>query len=172
MNRSEDGSLREFLERRERELVDLIGELHSQLRPLESELAEVRRAKGAIGMELPPIRGSVNAVLEGATLTATATLIPGKASGSAVASARSPYENLTMKQLIVKALQEHFQNGATTRQLLEFFRDAWGRDIERQNLSPQISRLFRDGVIGRSADGHWVLYLGAGIYDPDLDDLP
>jgi hypothetical protein len=60
-----------------------------------------------------------------------------------------PYAHLTMKQLIIKALSEHFHNGATTRQLLDFFRDAWGRAIERQNLSPQLSRLYQEGVIGR-----------------------
>jgi len=40
-----------------------------------------------------------------------------------------------------KALSEQFQHGATTKQLVNFFKDAWGRDIERTNLSPQLSRL-------------------------------
>jgi hypothetical protein len=51
------------------------------------------------------------------------------------------YENLTMKELVVKALREHFRDGATAKQLREFFRDGWGRDIARENLSPQLSRL-------------------------------
>jgi hypothetical protein len=61
----------------------------------------------------------------------------------------SPYADLTMKQLVVKALDEHFQHGATTRQLLDFFRDAWDRNIERTNLSPQLSRLYQELRIGR-----------------------
>jgi hypothetical protein len=70
----------------------------------------------------------------------------------------SPYTNLTMKQLVVKALTEHFQNGATSRQMLDFFRDAWGRIIERQNLSPQLTRLYQEGVIGRIPSiGGWFL---------------
>ena len=46
--------LREFLENREHELVREIDECHGKLAPLEAELAEVRRAKGALGM--PPRR--------------------------------------------------------------------------------------------------------------------
>ena len=37
-----------------------------------------------------------------------------------------------------KALSEQFQHGATTKQLVNFFKDAWGRDIERTNLSPRL----------------------------------
>lgn len=60
----------------------------------------------------------------------------------------SPYARLTMKQLIRKALDEHFENGATAIEMLDFFADAWGRnDIVRTSLSPQLSRLKREGVI-------------------------
>jgi hypothetical protein len=62
-----------------------------------------------------------------------------------------------MKQLVVKALREHFRDGATTRQMLDFFRDAWDRDIERTNLSPQVSRLLQEGIISHLDDGRWVL---------------
>jgi hypothetical protein len=68
----------------------------------------------------------------------------------------SPYEYLTMKQLIMKALTGHFMSGATAKQLREFFRDAWARDIDRESLSPQLSRLRNDKIIDR--DGNvWFL---------------
>jgi hypothetical protein len=68
----------------------------------------------------------------------------------------SPYEHLTMKQLITKALMEHFLSGATAKQLREFFRDAWARNIDRASLSPQLSRLRSDKIIDR--DGNvWFL---------------
>ena len=62
-----------------------------------------------------------------------------------------------MKQLTLKALNEHFQKGATARQLLRFFKDAWGRDdVVRSSLSPQLTRLKNDGKIRR--DGiRWFL---------------
>ena len=73
-------------------------------------------------------------------------------------AAPSPYANLTMKELVVKALREHFHQGATTRQLLEFFRDAWGREIERTSLSPQLTRLFAAGIISQFGEGkEWFL---------------
>ena len=43
-------NLREFLEQRERELLLEIGKLQKALAPKEAELAEVRRAKAALGM--------------------------------------------------------------------------------------------------------------------------
>jgi hypothetical protein len=78
-------------------------------------------------------------------------------SGSARVVRLRPYARMTMKELVRKVLSEHFHNGATTRQMLEFFRDAWGRDIERTNLSPQVSRLSQEGIIGRLDDGRWYL---------------
>lgn len=160
-------NLREFLETRERELVTEINDLHGKLAPLEAELAEVRRARGALGIPLAPIGalgiGLINSTPSAALLsllneaadraTNIRRLIPGLGTQSLGSGQRVPvshYADMTMKQLVVKALSEHFPEGATTRQLLDFFRDAWGRNIERTNLSPQLFRLFRDRVISRN----------------------
>lgn len=51
---------------------------------------------------------------------------------------------MTMKQLVMKALEDHFQDGCTSKQLIVFFRDAWGREVKRANLSPQLYRLVHD----------------------------
>ena len=56
----------------------------------------------------------------------------------------------TMKHLVAEALRDQFPAGATTRQLLEFFDYGLGRKIQRQNLSPQLSRLVRAGIVERS----------------------
>lgn len=61
----------------------------------------------------------------------------------------SPYQHYTMKELTVKALAEHFPHGATAKQLLQFFAGAWDRNIKRENLSPQLSRLVQTGVLTR-----------------------
>lgn len=154
-------NLRDYLEQREKELIEAISDHHRQLRPLEAELAEVRRAKGALGIPQsgPPVPtallgvqgASGNLVIDLGTLSDTPT--PSTNSEGD----RVPYETLTMKQLVVKVLREHFQQGATTRQMLDFFRDAWGRNIKRENLSPQLSRLFQDRIIGRRDDHAWFL---------------
>tara|TARA_Y100000588_G_scaffold324806_1_gene358178 strand:+ start:179 stop:742 length:564 start_codon:yes stop_codon:yes gene_type:complete len=56
-------------------------------------------------------------------------------------------QKMTLKQLVVKALKEHFQNGATANQLLDLFERKWGRQIMRTSLSPQLSRLKNDNII-------------------------
>lgn len=112
---------REFLDQREAELVAQIAPLREQLHPLERELAALRRAKGAVGMERVELAApDIGAV------------------------------GLTMKQMAVKALSEHFPRGATTRDMLGFIHDGYGRgDITRESLSPQLTRLLRAGVIKR-----------------------
>lgn len=172
--------LRAFLDRREKELADEIATLHRQLAPMEWELSEVRRAKGALGIEAStafhgtgtltisehpsgPVPAAiagkgvgfatiVTGTLRGAAPTGTAETIA--APPNLLTSFLSSHKRLTMKQLVVKALMEHFERGATAKQLREFFRDAWGRDIERPNLSPQLSRLRADGVIELMPDTH------------------
>jgi hypothetical protein len=189
MTQQSDESLRAFLDRREKQLTEDIAARHSELAPMEAELAEVRRAKGALGipqvvhlsarsmaiagggLDSPlPLRSQEQAHHEVAVQIATerhrqtAAVVTGALtlkedadhfSGHGVVSL-SPYENLTMKQLIMKALTEHFQSGATAKQFREFFRDAWARDITRESLSPQLSRLRSDKIIDR--DGNvWFL---------------
>jgi hypothetical protein len=197
-------TIRDYLEQRERELQDELNLHYSQIAPKEAELAEVRRAKAAIGMSTDPMGGigfnGLNGLggfglgsrlnLKGNLYNALMPPPPPNLSGletlAALATARSIAQNdlcsgmtdpsertpsryalLTMKQLIVKVLAEHFTQGATAREMLDFFRDAWGRDIERQNLSPQLSRLYRDGIVGRGSDGIWFL---VGLREPQEGD--
>jgi hypothetical protein len=232
---------RDFLDRREAELLRSINALHGQLRPQESELAEIRRAKGALGIPIlhlvvadsgagveirsaeakspletqaAPLSGEgalhadaavipaaanmgVNRVNPAPRQVATMTVEPANDPPPAVPHPASyqnnscevageiavahhgvrrrriaealfaiepnPYQNLTMKQLVVRALTEHFQNGATAKQLREFFRDAWGREMERHNLSPQLSRLRADEIIELN-EGIWRLTRGFRRY--------
>jgi hypothetical protein len=167
-------ALRDYLEQRERELLaemkkirDEIGARQLQLVPLESELSEIRRCKASVGMtnELggsvfsgfgtlgPSIKGTVESssgvVSTGITVTRSDAV-----AGSGVVA----YADLTMKQLVLKALSQHFENGATRRELVDFFRNAWGREVEPASLSPQLSRLAADGLImQRKEDHRWSL---------------
>jgi hypothetical protein len=190
-------ALREYLDRRETELQIGINALHDQLRPQESELAEIRRAKGALGIpilhlvvshsgasleiETPSGVGTsapseqkallVDAVVTVPAVTLTASAVTAgrpqisspelttdmmMSSDTPLPLRMSTYQHLTMKQLVVKALKEHFPDGATAKQLREFIRDAWNRDIERANLSPQLSRLHGEDIL-EWRDGIWSL---------------
>lgn len=71
-------------------------------------------------------------------------------------SSQQRFEGMTMKALTIKALDQHLTNGATTKELIIFFEDAWGRKIKRESLSPQLSRLRSEGVIGRQSQ-RWFL---------------
>lgn len=229
MNEQNPGEpLREYLDRRETELLRSIDALHGQLRPRESELAEIRRAKGAlgiptlhlvtaqfgVGLEIvsaadkpsseaqaaPPSEAlPTGAVMPAVTVApsdvtvaspslASPEIAPDPAGGrnskltfaggeamtdimmsrdTSLVLRMSAYQHLTMKQLVIKALKEHFNEGATTKQLLEFFRDAWGRNIERTNLSPQVTRLRIAGLIEHH-DGKWRLTRLRGVSADDL----
>jgi len=195
MTQQSDESLRAFLDRREKQLTEDIASRHSELAPMEAELAEVRRAKGALG--IPQVVQVSARLTAGASSRATLSVTPDPRvpdpshwqndanevaaqiatdhhRQTAVTGAMnleeeadqcsfhgvvspSPYEHLTMKQLVMKALTEHFQSGATAKQFREFFRDAWARNIDRASLSPQLSRLRSEKIIDR--DGNvWVLF--------------
>src|SRR5260370_7793698 len=56
MGQGLDETFREFLERRERELLEDITVRHAELIPKEAELAEIRRAKSALN--ILPIAGT------------------------------------------------------------------------------------------------------------------
>lgn len=123
-------TLTEFLAQRETELLDQIEDVRRSLHPLENELAQVRRAKAIISMEAAP-RAPVSAFEEFDEIQI------------------APYAEMTMKQLTIKALRDHFPRGATAQKLISFFSDAWGRaDVQRSSLSPQLTRLKQEGVIG------------------------
>lgn len=116
-------TLREVIGRHESEITAKIEELRKQLAPLEGELADIRRARASLENRALP----------------RALMVLGE----------SPYPALTMKEMVLKALLEHFPNGATCGQFIAFFRDAWSRDIARSSLSPQLSRLRIEGKIQR-----------------------
>lgn len=82
-------------------------------------------------------------------------------------------QSMTIKKLVVTALNEHLQNGATSQQLLDVFAREWGRtDIIRTSLSPQLSRLKSEGVI--DLDGKiWTLVhkeTGEAETSPEVDE--
>lgn len=121
----------------------------SLLRELQTDLAE--RIKALEG-ELKSLREEERRVL--AALKATQETAELEASGDEASrasvthhlrNANPEYQNLTMKELVLRALEEHFPEGATAQQMLDLFANRWGRtDIVRTSLSPQLSRLKND----------------------------
>lgn len=151
-------TLREFLEQREQDLIQEIGELRGKLVPLEGELAEVRKTKLSLSQQLTTVSVTVGGPIE-IVAAAEPRAVP------------SHYQSLTMKGLVLKALREHFHDGATANELIEFFANAWGRtDVVRSSLSPQLSRLKVEGKI--TLRGYKWLLVPLGKNEAPTGDQP
>jgi hypothetical protein len=160
-----DETLREFLDRRERELTNRLVVSESVTSSIKVELAEVRHAKDALdgpygileALEMGTSHGLVPPS-QAASLAALSAIASSSTSPySTSASELSPYHRVSIRQLILMALDQNsnFRNtGASANALREFIRDAYGRDIERTSFSPQLSRLRDEGFID-SRDGNW-----------------
>lgn len=118
-----------LLRKRAEELRTLIDDTRLQLKIYQSELQQCD--------------AGINAMLE------TTKALPSSGDEASRKSiiyhariAHPEVQQLTMKELVLKALSERFKNGATVSELLTFFTLSWGRDeIARTSLSPQLSRL-------------------------------
>jgi len=136
-----------MLEAHERDIVDRLSALRAQITPLEQELHEVRMAKAALQRETANSREPQLALANPAHVKAADADARSVATPVVLTTnfERSPYAHLTIKQLVLKALREHFPEGATANQMLDVFANVWGRgEIARTSLSPQLSRLKED----------------------------
>ena len=160
-------ALRQLLDEYERDILMRINPVRKELAILERSLAEVRKARNAI--ETTTSAAVAGAQFEARVLEKLRRPIfygGGEAVAEPDHAPTSPYAKLTMKQLVRKALDEHFENGATANELMDFFKNAWGRnDIVRSSLSPQLSRLKREGVV--TLDGKRWHLAGDGNADSD-----
>jgi hypothetical protein len=124
-----------LLRHRANELRKLIGDAQAQIKAYQTELQQCD--------------AGINAMLE------TAKNLPSTGEDASRRSimhhariAHPEVQQLTMKELVLKALSERFANGATVSELVEFFAIRWGReDVARPSLSPQLSRLKEEGKI-------------------------
>ncbi len=149
-------SLRDLLNEHEKALEVRLQNLRDQIIPLERELSEVRRARGALTLtDYGPEQAlMLFSPADGRTPNLSVMPSPG-----------SPYTRLTIKDLVRKALAEQFVRGATASEMLQFFADAWGRrDIARTSLSPQLSRLKEKGEIVLRGQ-KWVLKSSREVED-------
>ena len=151
-------NVRDLLDRRERELMQQIqllqteiAALRSDLTPKEVELIEVRRAKVALGMaasfpwqsEKQPDHAPD---LENAYRSLGETL-----------RNRAPLD-LKIKELLVLAFVEHFQvQGAAPADLRLQIATSYGRELDPGSIRPNLARLREDGVVMRGIPPKWML---------------
>ena len=144
--------LRSYLDERERALELEIANFRKRLAPLERELFEIRIAKRAVGRSSnEPLQQPLFSMSEFTSVDKDTEKLWDEYRAIEAERALSPYARITIKQLILKALEEQFPSGATAKQMLELFGSAWGRrEIVRTSLSPQLSRLKAEHKIDRN----------------------
>jgi hypothetical protein len=156
MEREPDEKLYAFLERRERELIHQIAALKGEIEPRENELAHVQSAKRQINLlgenDAARFGKPSQVATEGAgakerVAAAFETFAQSMKALDSRLRGTAQFTRLTIKELILKALNDHFPKGATAIELLTFIRDAYARDIERSSLTPQLSRLRNEGLV-------------------------
>ena len=135
-------NLYEFVARRERELIAQISAtkgqinlLHAQLAMREVELIEVQHIKASASCASPPNSNTTVGAAYGVVSQAAVDL--------------GLYEGMTIKQLAIQALVDHFKKGGTTIEIRDFINDAYGRDILPSSLRPQLHRLKAAGILGQ-----------------------
>jgi hypothetical protein len=148
-----DETLPDYLKRRERELVQQTAALRGMLAPKEKELAEVRQAMLAVGVqrsyveELKPFLDHDQKNPYGGAPIKNPYQTPDEIVGHAGTPLPLLVESMTIKEMILRALRDHFHNGATPSELRDYMRTAYGRDVDRNSIGPQLARLREEGTI-------------------------
>ena len=148
-----DENLYSYLDRRERELQHQISAFKSEIETLRGHLAqrEYELAQITHFRASQTIAGGAGIANRGEV---TAGMGVGVSLGVAVVSGTplplqmaERLEKMTIKQLVVQALLDHFPTGANATLIRDFIRDAYGKVIQPSSLRPQLHRLKADGVL-------------------------
>ena len=150
-------SLREFLDRRERELLIELAPAENQVLAIRAELAEIHHAKAS----LQASAGKLAEALRGSSVLDPAPGPLGElrsfglggfvdVGGLADGPLTLRQERLSIKQMILMVLEHDVKfrrYGATASEIRESIKNEFGREIEGTSLSPQLSRLRDDGYV-------------------------
>jgi hypothetical protein len=169
-------TLPDYLKRRERELVQQTAALRGMLAPKEKELAEVRQAMQVVGVQRS-YTDELNTFLDpdeknpygGGTPNQNPYQLLSEMAGQAGTPLPLLVESMTIKEMILRALSDHFHDGATPTELREYMRAAYSRDVDRNSISPQLARLRDEGHVQNAnvlnESGKWQLTRGVSADD-------
>lgn len=105
-------------------------EIHAQIRALRAELREIDAASAAVQES------------------------PGSDGSRTVASGRR--SSPTLKEMAIAVLADH-PDGLEANDVRDRIAERFGSQVKRESMSPQLSRLARDGVIRRGGHNKWLL---------------
>jgi len=142
----------QFLDRREKELVAQIAALRGQLSPKEAELSQIQRMRASLTIAGGNVLTSHNALAAVVTPNSSANVAYNNALVSVIGGQSAPpYPTMTIKELTIQALLDHFPNGGTAAEIRDFIRDAYRRTVEPSSLRPQMHRLKAAGSLVHDA---------------------
>jgi hypothetical protein len=145
-----DETLHSFLARRERELAAQISALRGQAEEIQRQIATKTNEQSDIagvkaGLRLRGSKSDLDIVGR-----AFESFVGRQATTDAMpAKVAERFAAMTIKELVIQALLDHFPNGGTAAEIRDFIRDAYARVIPPSSLRPQMSRLKADGVLGQ-----------------------
>jgi hypothetical protein len=192
-----DESAYQFLRRRQGELTARAAALRGQLRPIETELAQIEKmlsvapapSNETVSTTLPARNASsptdyvsalkpfleletqIQEAIKSLTIPTEEIekiqrsfdeLIPSQeVLQKAIESAadfmtplhrisdkhHSKYEQMTIKELVIQALVDHFPEGARANDIRKFIKEGYGRDVEQASFRPQLHRLKTDEIL-------------------------
>ena len=132
-------TLVQYLERRTKELKSQISALRGQLDPRETELAQIEKMQSLLAI-------------------APAAGLADLASDAQMGPPSDVQVEMTIKEMILSALRDHFIDyGASPTELRDYMKSAYDRDIDRNSISPQLSRLREEGMVDMLNSGKWKL---------------
>jgi hypothetical protein len=151
----------EFLRRRRAELVAQISAIKGQLAPKEKELTQIEQmialtekdrdmlAELAAAISpRSPLSQMVPDVLAAPQSSHVLACMDGLSQLELAQGQATKYEAMTIKEVAIQALVDHFPKGGTMMEIRDFIRLGYGRVIEPSSLRPQMHRLKADGILG------------------------
>lgn len=160
MNTVPGETLVQFLERRQPELEAQISHLRGVLEPKEAELVQIKKMRELLSVARKA--GASNAVIGPPVQSQLAGYVIDLTEPSQLQVAA----NLTIKQMIITALRDHFREGATPSDLRDYMKTVYGREVDRNSISPQLARLRGQGAVEQyGLEGKWKLTRAAKWYD-------
>jgi hypothetical protein len=149
-----DETLRDFVERREHELVHQIRALRAQLTPKEIELVDIRRTKAALHATAIPAATPKEAAKPAQPMRrltdADCVILAQK-----LKHASTP--GLTIKELIIRAFLDQFREGGSPSQIGQHIHRTYGRKVDPGSIRPNLARLRFDGLIRQGIGTIWML---------------
>jgi molybdopterin-guanine dinucleotide biosynthesis protein A len=169
-------NLYEFLVRRERELEHQISALRGQIELMrgnlaqrELELEQIKNFRAAkpspVGGALPAFPQTNSNAIFGiavdvpalAAMAAQNATVSFETLNALKAAETAHYQKMTIKELVIQALIDHFPNGGTANNIRDFIHNGYGRTIEPGSLRPQMHRLKADMILTLDANDIWNL---------------